>query len=514
MLSTERGSGLINLVTGGEANQGGAVQRSCFSRLALGSPGCLVAIILAASIALSSTTGVGIGSSWFDEQRIISLVFLAAAALVFLPALTQRPGTTAVLLACMLGLGAMSALLAARPFVAGVDWSIYCLMAILVVGARSVSRRSVELTAAVVAGVVATSYVGGVLANYTSSLLLGFPIGAETLLVGFSNPRFPAQLQALTVPLLPLALQLAPKGFWRGCATVVSSMWWMCLIGSGSRTGWIAVGAVSLFVLFFGSEGRRWVKVQASLAGAGLLLWLMLFLVVPAALAVPTALETGRFSDFVSVSARWSLWRISLESALAHPLLGLGPMHFAYVNNGQGAHPHNFWLQLASEWGIPVAVALGCIAVAFFGRLVKFLRAEDDPARQAGGIALLASVATWGMGTLADGYMVVPTSQVMSTIVLMLAVMWLRQSAHVSAGSGESGRSAAGYLLAGLCLTALAVLAALPFTDFGRPTERELAWRAEHPGQAMWPRFWQQGWIGPNDDPTTRQDSLRGWSEK
>jgi O-antigen ligase len=408
------------------------------------------------------------------------------------------------LLSGALALGVVSALFAARPFVAMADWSVYCLMTVLVVGASAASSRAVELTAALAAAVVATSYVGGVFANYASALLTGFPIAFDTLLVGFSNSRFPAQLQVLTVPLLPLVFHLAPKGFWRGCAAVVAATWWMCLIGSGSRTGWIAIVAVAFLVPFVGAEGRRWAKAQACFAAAGLLLWVVLFHLVPALLALPTALETDRFANFVSVSARWTLWRISVESALAHPLLGLGPMHFAYVNNGFGAHPHNFWLQLAAEWGLPVALALAGVAAVFFGRIARAVMVEADPARKPAGIALLASMGAWGIGTLADGYMVVPTSQMMSAIILMLATMWLRQSASVAQRSRAAGGHVA-YLLAAFCAVALATLAVLPTTGFGRPTERELAWQPGRPGTDMLPRFWQQGWIGPGDDPTARE---------
>jgi hypothetical protein len=55
-----------------------------------------------------------------------------------------------------------------------------------------------------------------------------------------------------------------------------------------------------------------------------------------------------------------------------------------------------------------------------------------------------------------------------------------------------------------ICLGATTVLATLPFTPFGQPTEREARWRTENPIAAFWPRFWQQGWIGPEADPTAR----------
>jgi hypothetical protein len=107
--------------------------------------------------------------------------------------------------------------------------------------ARAAQPSTVETTAALAGAIIPTAYVTGVVANYASALLLDFPVGAETLLVGFSNPRFPAQLQVLTIPLLPLAMQRAPSAFWRVCLGVVAALWWMCFIGSGSRTGWIAI---------------------------------------------------------------------------------------------------------------------------------------------------------------------------------------------------------------------------------------------------------------------------------
>jgi putative inorganic carbon (hco3(-)) transporter len=222
---------------------------------------------------------------------------------------------------------------------------------------------------------------------------------------------------------------------------------------------------------------------------------------------VTAAPETGRFSDFSSVGARWKLWRISVESALAHPFLGLGPMHFAYVDNGDGAHPHNFWLQLAAEWGIPAALLIGAVTVGFFVRLWRTARVEADPTMKRIGVAMVAVVLAWGVGTMSDGYMVIPTSQVMSTAVLMLAVMWLRLASPSIAPSPKGRLIPAIWTI--FCAIALTALALLPTTEFGQPTRREQAWRAEHPGGFMWPRFWQQGWIGPNNDPTARVERRR-----
>jgi putative inorganic carbon (hco3(-)) transporter len=458
-------------------------------------------LVLACTVALSSTVGLGVGNSWFDEQRVLCLIALAIAsvALIF-----SRPPDNLMVLAVLaaLTLGLLSALVAIRPLAAMADWAVYCTMAMLIIWARQSSARLFEMCTALVVAIVATAYTTGVVANYVSSLLLGIPVGAETLLVGFSNPRFPAQLQALTIPLIPLALRVAPAGFWRSALLGVAVLWWMCLVGSGSRTAWIALGAVALMIAFYGRVGLTWVRVQLALMACGLALWGLFFFALPSLLSLSTALESGRFSNFASMGSRWTLWRLSVEAAIANPWLGIGPMHFAYVDNGEGAHPHNFWLQLAAEWGLPATLLIGAVTIVFCVRLLRAVKTQQDERSKLVGVTIVAAVAAWGIGTLADGYMVVPTSQLMSTVVLMLAVMWLRQVQPVV--ESKPVLRASGRLMQLMGAGALVILVYLPFTPFGQPTSREMAWRSEKPGAFMWPRFWQQGWIGPDQDPTAR----------
>jgi hypothetical protein len=178
-------------------------------------------------------------------------------------------------------------------------------------------------------------------------------------------------------------------------------------------------------------------------------------------------------------------------------------MHFAYTHNPIAAHPHNFWLQLAGEWGLPAAVLAVFVALSFFGRLVRAAHRCTDPIQQEVGVTLVAAVAAWGIGTLADGNMVVPTSQAMSVVVLMLGVAWLRGLSPV-VGVPDTIAIVTGRAFNLLAILAVVVIASLPFTRFGSPTARETAWRAENPGTLLLPRFWQQGWIGPDHDTTAR----------
>lgn len=465
------------------------------------SPSLMIALGLAACVAIASTTGLGISGSWFDEQRILITAAFWAAGACHLVRGIRDDGLALRTLTAALVLGAISALVAARPYLAIVEWSTYCMFAAIVLGGEARSERALRITAAVAPTAVAACYAAGVLSNYIASLMLGFPVGAETLLVGFSNPRFPAQLETLVIPFLPLAFWSAPGRAWRAALVLVAIVIWMCLIGSGSRTSWIALASTSLFALWFGREGLGWTRLQLAFAFGGLILWLSLFFGVPAMTGTVASVETGRFTNFASVGHRWELWLISLDNALNRPLLGAGPMHFAYVDNGSGAHPHNFWLQLAGEWGIPATVVVGSVVLGFFARMIKTVRADSDSTSRRLGVSLATALAAWGIGTLTDGYMVIPTSLALSAMVFVLAVAWLR-SRDVPPASDST--LLAERVMRGLLAVALIAIAVLPATNFGQPVERERKWRLERPTEPMWPRFWQQGWIGPDNDPTAR----------
>lgn len=465
--------------------------------------------LLAAAVAIVSTTGLGLGESWFDEQRMLLTPALVAAAFLGLKEAWRAEIrlSAAAVFALVAGLGMASATASARPSAALAEWAV--LVAILSVAGSGCYMRadSIKDQAALSAGLIASCYSVGVVANIVSAFLVGLPIGRETFMVGFSNPRFPAQLQALTLPLMPIALELVRRPSARAALSLVLALWWMCLIGSGSRTAWLALFMAALVLVLIGASGRRWFVIQARYAALGAMLYLLIFYVAAPLLGTPADLETGRLAYTASIDARLELARIALSLIAAHPLLGVGPMHFAYVDNGLGAHPHNFWLQLGGEWGLPVLAVTGCLAVGLTWRMLQIARsAADDSEQGLVSVSLLAALVVWLVGTQFDGYMVVPTSQVASAIVLMLCVARVSRNSQTCLSSTRprlAGRAIrVAILLVGL--SAAAALVRLPLTPFGKPTVREALWRAENPTAAFWPRFWQQGWIGPDADPTAR----------
>lgn len=361
------------------------------------------------------------------------------------------------------------------------------------------SRRAALVFAATISG----CYVVGVVANMIAAALTGSAFGRDSFIVGFSNPRFPAQLQALTLPLLALALNATQHRGARAGVAVIFALWWMCAIGSGSRAAWLALLCAAVVMLWLGPAGWRWLKIQAVFAAIGAALYVGVFFVLAPALQLQVEIEQGRIMYGESVNARIELAKIALSMIRESPWLGVGPMHFAYVDNGLGAHPHNVWLQLAAEWGLPATAILAGLAATLF---LRTLRAARGAAREHDGLlkaSIAASLVALMVGSLFDGYFVVPTSQAAAAIVLSLAVA-VAYPAATQQPMPVTRRFEIDPLLAMLVAPALVMLVVLANHPFGQATEREALWRAEHPTDAFWPRFWQQGWIGPDADPTAR----------
>ncbi len=248
-----------------------------------------IALPLAAAgmFAVAVTTGFTVGASWYDEQRVLCLVVLFGLALLHLRFLAPwpresrheaRPQSILPVVAALM-LGCASAAAAARPDAAWAEWSA---VALVVAAALALSRNagSARNAAIMFAALPASAYSFGVLARYGSAWATGMPLGTDTFLVGFANPRFAGQLQALTIPLLPMAWLCVPAR-WRWAVSLIGVAWWMCLLGSGSRTAWLALAVATAVVLPLGAAGRRWCQQQAGWAvGGGVVFWL-LFVLLP-----------------------------------------------------------------------------------------------------------------------------------------------------------------------------------------------------------------------------------------
>jgi putative inorganic carbon (HCO3(-)) transporter len=465
-----------------------------------------VIALLALAVGVLSAFDVYAWLQWYDQQRTALLVCLIIVAARQGLLRTELPGDwriTSLLLAAV-GFGVVSVAGAGRGVPAVAEWATVALLfAVVARGAGHHGHHPAARFAAFSFIAVAAPYVVAVIVKYIVSVAFGESPGADTFQLFLSNPRFPAQMEALTLPLAPIAFHLVRDRRGKSAVAVVGALWWMCVFGSASRTAWIALMVSFVAVTVLPGRSRQWLTVQASLIAGGFAAYVALFYLVPDLLGLHHRLETGRFESMSSFVARLQLYELCLALFQSAPWFGWGPMHFAAVNNEIAAHPHNFWLQHLAEWGI---LSTGCVVMAFLLLAWGLVKSRTEPdlgpnhLRDVTLTGLLAGLIAWAVGCLADGYMVMPTSQALSAVVLALCVSVLPAvpaSERVLMVTRWGWRICTLAAIAGLCYVAT--------TPFGDPLERQRLWAAENSGSSLLaPRFWQQGWIGPDADPTAR----------
>jgi O-antigen ligase len=352
-------------------------------------------------------------------------------------------------------------------------------------------------------GVVCLVYALRILAVYALGLATQVQPGALDLTPNFSNYRFFNHVQTVTLPLLVLLSVLAPRASRVRWVWFALAAFWWAMVGVTAARGTLfgELAGCAGIVLLGRRHCLRFVQWMALSALAGAALYLVFFMLVPALAGM------GAFGEFSSVvertvadpaSGRERLWRRAFELIAAHPWLGVGPQHFAHyaADVHTGAHPHNWALQVAVEWGLPalscLAMAIACGARALL-RAGRRIAAGDEPNRM-----VFAAFAATGLAILADGLLsgliVMPQSQLVIVIYLGCAVGW---SAARNASPAPRASRAAGLLARIMLVAAACGLAAVAWPELGARLRHEplSTEAATLNGRILWPRLWQAGYF-------------------
>ena len=450
--------------------------------------------------------------AWHDGQRLAQLVLLAVVLFTLAaPDAARRaarvwaslPRWMRIALLTAFALGFASSLAAPLSRWALLDWGMLLLLltlALSIAANRQAFGDRLDQPMVLLFFATATAYAVSVCTVYGAMLLAGPAYGQDfnvrELYTGFSNIRFFGHVQTMLLPFLLL------PGLWWGTTRArrvmlwgIPAIWWMLVVGSGTRGTWVAllVGIVAV-AMYGGRIGRQWIKWQFAGLLCGLLCYAVFILAVPQLLEQPVSF-LHRAEDIVSLSQREVLWATSIGFAAQHPLLGVGPMHYAYFATEVAAHPHNAVLQWLAEWGVPVALLFTATTAAAglaFARRVR-LSVDDRGTRQGlVSVALLAALSGAAAQAMVDGIIVMPVSQ-----TLLALLMGWAMGTHFPQGARAARCTTSEYVLA----AALVVMAAVAVlfgaaTEIGHIAEREKAYLAAHPTAVrLLPRFWAQGWI-------------------
>jgi len=340
---------------------------------------------------------------------------------------------------------------------------------------------------------------------YVTSFALAIPLDVGDFALPFANIRFFNHTQTATLPLLILLCCITPKHsrlrlLWWGLCVY----WWMAIFattGRGTLAG-IVAGTVVVTIL-----RRRlalpYVNAVILSAVLGLVAYFVFLVMIPY-LAGGSAF--GAFSYAIDrtasdpVSGRGILWHRAIELIKQHPLLGVGPMHFAH-NAGDlhiGAHPHDWIMQILSEWGIPAFLCL-CTALAIAGCALQRAGgtlAPEDKTNQAICSALVAGAATILVDGLVSGLFVMPQSQLAIALFLGCAIGWCR---FVTGPSAETcprtplQRTGAAILIA--AAAACLVAAVWPDADARYKGDELRPEQAALNKGTNWPRLWRAGFF-------------------
>lgn len=384
-----------------------------------------------------------IGVDKHDHQRVLEIVVLLLVGLLsfmrpYAASSKVTSGSTGKLLAAFFALGILGSAMAFDPRFAFFEVATFFLLYLAATAvACEIGHHGNTALRLVLKGIAAAGafYTLRIALDYISNMSLGLSLDATDFTLGFSNVRFFNHTQTSTLPLLILLCCLtAPTAKLRWLWFAVASYWWMALFATSARGTLMGmVASCAIVAVLRRRQALPYLKQALITAVLGLLAYLVLLVAVPLLVGgepMNAFAVTAERTTADPASGRMFLWRRAGELIMHHPLLGVGPMHFAH-NAGDlhiGAHPHDFLMQIGSEWGLP---ALACLLAAVIMGIRLLLRAghriaNDDMENQAILTALLATAFCILVDGLVSGLFVMPQSQLGVALYLGCAIGWQR----------------------------------------------------------------------------------------
>jgi O-antigen ligase len=467
--------------------------RAAASRLFHAIPAAL-ALTGALYLLVATTSGFNWIDSWHDEQRAAQLVLLglaAAGSAVFAATGPSGMSLRAVApVAAVIALGAISAFASGHGSDGLMEVALFALLCVLAVEVARFARSSGPGATRWIARsalFLVAAHGAGAFVRYAAAIETGTALGTEIWLTGFSNPRVASAFYALLIPFATLATVplVEPDRRLRIVAWIAVGGLWAVASGLQSRALWFSYAVALLTLVLFAPSPlarRLTMTIVLTAVGGALVQWLLPLPGGAAALPPPR--------DLLSLSARETLWSLAWESALAHPALGIGPGGFARLQSYVGAHPHNWVLQIASEWGTP---ALLVVLASLFGCWARTRRPamsdRENGLRSAAVLSVLVGLAS----ALVDGTLVMPTTQVAFAMAFGLLLGTLPGGAGATNSSSSTRPRALRLSLAAAALVCAGWLGLQATSTYREQADERTAFQRRFPGKWAVPRFWEYG---------------------
>lgn len=343
----------------------------------------------------------------------------------------------------------------------------------------------------------------GFFVSYAAAYVSGIGIIDPWLLIGgFDNIRFFGQYAIIMLPMLAFPI-LNDSGF-RKSAFWLLPAFWMLLIFSGTRGGWIAMAVVMACFYVIGGTVRDWSKIQFKGFCIGMTAYVVLLVLIPQVLALDLT-NTASERLTLTSSGRSVLWGDALRVWWNHPLLGIGPMHLANLGYGRAAHPHQFLLQWGAEMGTVSFVLMVAVLWSACLAIIRHLKAlgaaeltlahERDAMYVCTAAAVFAALAL----SMVDGVFVMPTPQIW-LVVLSGYLLAQHQPSALKVGrrSVREAILSSTRTVVFACFTGMLCFVVQRDWSLGGYEVRALAQEATYTGYKdipKQPRFWLRGRI-------------------
>ena len=442
-----------------------------------------------------------------DLARLAEILVgvVCALVLVVLPprrSVLPHAITLSAIVSALLLLALASAALAAQPRMAYRELAVLAGL-IAVVLAVAETRRMNRVGCAVVS-LASALYVCVITLIVIAATIGGQEVNRLELFVGYDNYRFYNHVQTAALPLTVMSAALASSSAglarWVKMAAWVASAGGFAMLfatmGRGSLVG-IAVAAI-VVTTAFRSAALPLMRTLAIAAVAGAAYFVLLFFVLPLTVGVVPAAHADFYGAREgSAQVRFMLWGIALEHVRSSPWLGIGPMHYAHYPTGDASHPHNIYLQIAAEFGIPFLLSMLTLMVIAARRFSTLIRACRNPEQRLCGMGLYLACIAVAVDGLFSGNFVMPVSQVWIAFTLGWSLAWMRgqgvsssKQAPNTAGASMRWRLPMAAMLA---LQLWLVVDIWPEAVALEPYLQEAMNR--FPSPIMNPRFWSHGWF-------------------
>lgn len=521
-----------------------------------------IPLLLGIYLLITSTRYLFSGIAMFDAKRMIEIALFGVILVLAiidprlrgeLAAQFRRiPQWIGLGLLGMIGLGVISSVYnAASPFALAYSLAdVYMLamivvLALVVAACRSIAGARFDQLAMVCLAMLGLAVGLQEMIGVAVAWSAGQQFSYDIALTHFAHPRFYNQLQSWTVPLLAaLPLVFSRHRLAAVLCVLILGLHWYILLMTGARGSILSLlVAFGVSLLLIPRARRLIIKWQSAGIVLGAMIYGLMFLgpdtgqqplgartilQAPATGDVRTTENSGTADQsgeargeatnpyfelslgrpMLHSSGRTALWSAALSYAKENPILGVGPMNFACQGPfGRVGHPHNFALQLLSEWGLPAMLLAFGILVVLLNHLVSYLRAPPGlkfPEQRLLQAVLTTSVLAAILHSGLSGLLIMPASQTATVLICGWLLGTFSPAADNLTGNPRQHKESQ-YRLASTPVLIILLAATLMLWHFARQEVKNMNSYEKRlpPIEKVMPRFWQSGkvcWLHAHPD--------------